>query len=133
MAVSDPIADFLTRIRNGVRAKRRFVDAGWSKIKQNIAEILKTLGFIDDYLVRHDTPQRGTIRVFLKYDQHRTPAIQGIKRMSKPGLRRYVAHQDIPYFYGGLGVSILSTSQGLLPGVEANKRKIGGELLCMVW
>lgn len=133
MAVSDPIADFLTRIRNGVMAKRRFVDVGWSKIKQNLADILKQLGFIDDFLVRQDTPQRGVMRIFLKYDQHRMPAIQGIKRMSKPGLRRYVKHEDIPYFYGGLGVSIISTSQGLLTGMEASKRKIGGELLCKVW
>jgi small subunit ribosomal protein S8 len=133
MAVSDPIADFLTRIRNGVLAKRRFVDVSWSKIKQNLAEILKQQGFLDDFLVRHDTPHRGMIRIFLKYDQRRTSAIQGLKRMSKPGLRRYVTHHDIPYFYGGLGVPILSTSQGLLPGMEASKRKIGGELLCMVW
>lgn len=133
MAVSDPIADFLTRIRNGVRAKRRFVDVGWSKIKQKISDLLREQGFIENYLVKHDTPQRGTIRIFLKYDQHRMPVIQGIKRMSKPGLRRYVAHEDIPYFYGGLGVSIVSTSQGLLAGKEATKRKIGGELLCLVW
>ncbi len=133
MAVSDPIADFLTRIRNGGRAKRRFVDVGWSKIKETMAEILKQQGFIESYLTKHDTTHRGTIRIFLKYDTNRIPVIRDLRRISKPGLRRYVTYRDIPYFYGGLGLSIVSTSQGLLPGGEATRRKIGGELLCLVW
>jgi len=133
MAVSDPIADFLTRIRNAIKAQHRYVDVSWSKLKQNIAEILKNQGFIENYLVKQDTKQRGTIRLFLKYSEGRKPVIQGIKRMSKPGLRRYVGHHDIPKFYGGLGLSILSTSQGVMPGLEASKRNIGGELLCLVW
>ena len=132
-AISDPIADFLTRIRNATRAQHRFVDVDWSVMKQNIAEILKTYGFIDNLLIKHVSKQRGTIRVFLKYTQGRQPVIQGIKRMSKPGLRRYVGHQDIPHFYGGLGLSILSTSNGVMAGYEASTKKVGGELLCLVW
>jgi small subunit ribosomal protein S8 len=133
MALNDPIADFLTRIRNGCRAQHRYVDADWSKMKQNIADILKGAGFIDDYLVKHDTPSRGKIRVFLKYATGRNSVIQGFRRISKPGLRRYVKYDEIPTFFGGLGVPIVSTSQGVLPGTEAKKRKIGGELLCLVW
>lgn len=132
MALTDQIADFLTRIRNASRAQHRYVDISWSKIKQNIAEILKHQGFIENYLIKVDN-ERGTMRLFLKYTQGRFPVIQGLKRVSKPGLRKYVKHEDIPTFYGGMGVSIVSTSQGVLAGLEAKKRKIGGELICLVW
>lgn len=133
MAVSDPIADFLTRIRNAALAQHRYVDCDWSKLKQSLAEILKSQGFIDSYLVKLDGKQRGTLRLFLKYTDNRRPVIQGLKRVSRPGLRQYIGHADIPRFYGGMGLSIVSTSQGLMAGAEASKRKIGGELLCMVW
>lgn len=133
MAISDPIADFLTRIRNAIRAQHRYVDVNWSKIKQDIAEILKSQGFIESYLVKQDNRNRGTIRIFLKYNDGRNAVIQGLQRVSKPGLRRYVNHADIPRFYGGLGLSILSTSQGVMAGSDARNRKIGGELLCLVW
>ena len=133
MAVSDPIADFLTRIRNATRAQHRYVDVSWSRLKQDIAEILKNQGFIESYLVKQDSNNRGTVRLFLKYTVHRSPVIQGIKRVSRPGLRQYVKHQNIPEFFGGLGVSIVSTSQGVMAGRDANERKIGGELLCLVW
>lgn len=133
MAVSDPIADFLTRIRNAIKAEHRYVDVRWSKLKQNIAEILKSQGFIESYLVKQDNKQRGTMRIFLKYVDGRQPVIQGIKRVSKPGLRHYVGHEDIPSFYGGMGLSIISTSQGVMAGLDARKRQIGGELLCLVW
>jgi small subunit ribosomal protein S8 len=133
MAVSDPIADFLTRIRNATRAQHRYVDVSWSKLKQSIADILKGQGFIESYLVKLENDQRGTIRVFLKYSEQRRPVIQGVKRISRPGLRKYVGHSDIPRFHGGTGLSIVSTSQGIMAGQEASKRKIGGELLCMVW
>lgn len=133
MAMSDPVADFLTRIRNASKAEKRFVDAPWSKMKESIAGILKEQGFVEDFLVKKDDNQRGTIRVFLKYRQNRTPVIQQMKRISRPGLRRYVKHDDIPTFYGGLGLSIVSTSKGVLAGIEAKKQKVGGELLCMVW
>lgn len=131
--ISDPIADFLTRIRNATRAQHRYVDVSWSVIKQSIAEILKNHGFIDSFLVKQDDRKRGTMRVFLKYTDGRQPVIQGIKRVSKPGLRRYVGHQDIPHFYGGLGLSILSTSNGVMAGFDAMTKKVGGELLCLVW
>jgi small subunit ribosomal protein S8 len=133
MAISDPIADFLTRIRNSIKAQHRYVDIGWSKLKQNLAEILKNQGFIENYLVKQDNKNRGTIRIFLKYAEGRQPVIQGLKRVSKPGLRRYIGHEDIPRFYGGLGLSIVSTSQGVMAGTEARNRKIGGELLCLIW
>ena len=133
MALSDPVADFLTRIRNALKAEHRFVDADWSKMRQSIAEILKKLGFIENYLVKKDSDHRGKIRIFLKYGSARKPVIQGIKRASRPGCRHYVSHSDIPTFYGGMGVSILSTSQGVIADSEARRRKIGGELLCYVW
>lgn len=134
MAVpSDSIADFLTRIRNSAKAEHRYIDVSWSKIKENIAEILKSNGFVENYLIKKDQDNRGTIRVFLKYGEGRKPVIQGLKRISKPGLRKYVGHEDIPHFYGGLGLSIISTSNGVMAGNEARKRHIGGELLCLVW
>ena len=133
MVLSDPLADFFTRIRNASTAQHRYVDAPWSKTKQNIAQILRNQGFIENFLVKQDKNGRGTIRVFLKYTHTRQPIIQGLKRMSKPGLRRYVGHKEIPQFYGNLGVSIISTSHGILAGSEAIKRKVGGELLCLVW
>lgn len=134
MAVSDPVADFLTRIRNAIKAQHRYVDVNWSKMKQTLAEILKNQGFIENYLVKVDNNgQRGIIRLFLKYTSGRRPVIQGLKRVSKPGLRKYVGHQDIPRFYGNMGLSIISTSQGVMPGAEASQRKIGGELLCLIW
>ena len=133
MAVSDPISDFLTRIRNAIRAQHRYVDVSWSKMKQNIAEILKGQGFIESYLVKQDNKNRGTMRIFLKYTDGRQSVIQGLRRVSKPGLRRYVGHQDIPRFFGGLGLSIVSTSEGIMAGADARNRKIGGEILCLVW
>lgn len=133
MAVSDPVADFLTRIRNAVKAEHRYVDISWSKLKQNIADILKNQGFIENFIVRQDSKHRGTIRLFLKYSAGREPVIQGLKRISKPGLRKYVGHEDIPHYFGGMGLSILSTSQGVMAGREASKLKIGGELLCLIW
>jgi small subunit ribosomal protein S8 len=133
MAVSDPVADFLTRIRNAIKAQHRYVDVDWSKMKQILAEILKKQGFIENYLVKVDENQRGTIRLFLKYTNGRQPVIQGLKKVSKPGLRKYVGHQDIPRFYGNMGLSIVSTSQGVMAGKEAIERGIGGELLCLVW
>lgn len=133
MAVNDPVADFLTRIRNSIEAQHRFVDIDWSKMKQTLAEILKDQGFIENFLVKVDENQRGTIRIFLKYTKTRRPVIQGLKRISKPGLRKYVRHDEIPSFYGNMGLSIISTSQGVMPGKKAKEIGIGGEILCLVW
>jgi small subunit ribosomal protein S8 len=130
--ISDPIADFLTRIRNGTNAQHRYVDVRWSKIKQNIADILKSNGFIESYLVKQDNKARGTIRILLKYDG-RLPVIQGAQRVSKPGRRTYVGCDAIPKHIWGLGIAILSTSKGILAGAEARNLKLGGELLCLVW
>lgn len=131
MGLSDPIADFLTRIRNGLTAKHRYVDLGWSKMKERLSEILKEEGLVDDYLIKKEGT-KGVIRIYLKYTG-RNPVLQGLKRVSKPGLRRYVTTEDIPQFFGGLGIPILSTSQGILAGRDARQRGIGGELLCLVW
>lgn len=131
MAVSDTIGDFLTRIRNALKAQHRYVDIPYSKLKASMAEILKQKGLVEGYLVKVENTH-GTIRVFLKYD-NRQPVIQGLKRVSTPGLRRYISHDKIPHFFGGLGCAIVSTSQGIMAGNDAKKRKIGGELLCLVW
>lgn len=133
MAISDPIADFLTRIRNSIKAQHRYVDIPWSKMRQNLAEVLKNQGFIENYIMKIDDNKRGTMRLFLKYAAGRKPVIQGLKRVSKPGLRKYVGHTEIPHYFGGLGLSIVSTSQGVMAGKEALQRGIGGELLCLVW
>lgn len=133
MAINDPIADFLTRIRNACKAQHRFVDIDWSKMNEALALILKDQKFVENFLIKKDSNSRGTIRLFLKYSKGRASVVRGAKRISKPGLRRYVKHDEIPTYFGGMGVPIISTSQGVLPGVEAKKRKIGGELLCLVW
>ena len=133
MSFNDPVADLLTRIRNAAKAQHRYVDINWSKLKENVAKILKTYGFIENYMVKKDQNSRGTLRIMLKYANDRQPVISGLKRISKPGLRRYVGHSDIPKFYGGLGVSILSTSKGVMAGKDAANEKVGGELLCVVW
>jgi len=132
MTQSDPIADFLTRIRNALKAEHRYVDIPWSKMKQGIAEILKQKGFVENFLVKQDK-RGGTIRVFLKYTKTRLPVIRGLKRASKPGLRKYVKSQEIPSFFGGLGLSVVSTSHGVMAGSDAQKKNVGGELLCLVW
>jgi small subunit ribosomal protein S8 len=129
----DQVADFLTRIRNATRAQHRYVDVNWSRLKQDLAEILKRQGFIESYLIKQESKSRGTMRLFLKYSEHRQPVIQGLKRVSRPGLRQYVKCDDIPNFFGGAGLSIVSTSQGVMAGRDASQKRIGGELLCMVW
>mgnify|MGYP002725611511 CR=1 FL=1 len=133
MTLSDPIADLLTRIRNGFRAGHDAVEIPLSKVKKNIVEILKQEGFINDFMVLDDRKQ-GLIRVELKYfEDHRKSVITGIERVSKPGNRVYVDATSVPRILGGLGIAIVSTSQGLLTDREARKRKTGGEVLCRVW
>ena len=129
--ISDPIGDFLTRLRNSTAAAKTETLAPYSKIKVEIARILKQEGYISNYEV-DTTGAFPQIRVTLKY-VNRTGAITGLKRVSKPGLRRYVGSQDIPRVLGGLGVSILSTPRGVVSGREAKKQNIGGELLAYVW
>ncbi len=129
---TDPIADMLTRIRNALLARHDFTDMPASKIKISLAETLKKEGFVRDYEMRQDGVRR-TIRVHLAYTDKREPTITGIQRISKPGLRVFVQKRDAPRVYGGLGIAIISTSQGLLTGGEARKRGLGGEVICHVW
>ncbi len=129
---TDPIADMLTRIRNALMARHDFTDMPASKIKISLAGTLKKEGFVRDYEVRQDEVRR-TIRVHLAYTDKREPTITGIQRISKPGLRVFVQKRDTPRVYGGLGLAIISTSQGLLTGGEARKRGLGGEVVCYAW
>lgn len=130
--VTDPIADMLTRIRNAVMARHDFVLMPSSKIKLSVAKILREEGFIKDYEVVKGKQQR-VIKVYLKYTDKNEPIITGLQRVSKPGLRVYVAKDEIPRVYGGLGMAILSTPRGVLTGKKAWREGVGGELLCLVW
>jgi small subunit ribosomal protein S8 len=129
---NDPISDLLTRIRNAGKAKNRYFDIGHSKIKENIVRILKDKGFISHFLIKTEN-NKSTMRVFLKYSATREPAIQGLKRMSKPSLRQYVSYTKMPHVLRGMGISIVSTSHGVMEGRQAREKKVGGELLCLVW
>ena len=132
MPVTDPVADMLTRIRNAIQVRHDSVNVPHSKIKVAIAKILKDEGYIRDY----DMPRgqaHPTLRIHLTYREGRVPAITGLKRVSKPGLRTYVGKGEIPRVFGGLGVAILSTSNGVMGGRQAWRQGIGGELLCYVW
>jgi len=131
MVGTDPIADMFTRIRNAIMARRDNVIIPSSKIKLLIAKILKDEGFIQDYEVIKGKPQ-STIKVYLKYIEEQ-PTLLGLERVSKPGLRVYVAKGEIPRVYGGLGIAILSTSKGIMTGQKAWQLGLGGELLLYVW
>jgi len=126
----DPIADFLTRIRNALRAKHRYVDAPMSKIKLGVAKVLEEQGFVKDIVVNEE---KKLVRVYLKYDSSRTPVVHQLKRISRPGLRRYVGHKDIPRVLGGMGLAIVSTNEGVIDGETAREKKLGGEILCTIW
>jgi small subunit ribosomal protein S8 len=132
MQMTDPIADFLTRIRNASMARFDRVDIPSSKIKLNIAKVLKEEGYIKNYKLIKDKKQ-GTLRLYLKYDEGNAPVIGGLRRVSKPSCRIYVRHDRIPYVLNGLGIAILSTSSGILTDREARRQKLGGELLCELW
>jgi small subunit ribosomal protein S8 len=129
--LSDPIADFLTRLRNAGTARKAEVVAPYSKIKAEVARILKQEGYITNYEV--DTTGKFPLIKVLTKNHNRTSAITGLKRISKPGLRKYVAVTEIPRVLGGMGISILSTPRGIVSGREAKKQNIGGELLAIVW
>jgi small subunit ribosomal protein S8 len=130
--MTDPIADFLTRIRNGIRARKQRVDCPRSNLKVRLAEILREEGFLDGVVTAEDTKQ-GVITVTLRYDGRAGSAISGMRRVSRPGQRKYVPAKDVPKVRNGLGIAILSTSQGLMTDREARKRGVGGEILCEVW
>lgn len=128
--MNDPISDMLTRIRNANGALLPMVNVPHSKLKESIAGILKREGYIQDFTVEGQLPK--TLKLKLKY-QGKKSVIEGLRRVSTPGLRRYVGATDIPRVRGGLGVAVLSTSEGLMTGNQARKKNIGGELLCYVW
>ena len=132
MAVTDPIADMLTRIRNSLVARHDFTDIPASRVKFAVAEVLKKEGYIKDFEKRQDGIA-NKIRVHLAYGAKREPMITGLDRVSKPGLRVYTGAGEIPRVYGGLGIAIISTPQGVMTGKEARKRGVGGEVLCYVW
>jgi small subunit ribosomal protein S8 len=129
---SDPIADLLTRIRNGSRAEHEKVDIPSSKLKVRMAEILKDEGFIKNFRVLDDDKQ-GTLRVYLKYGTGAEKVISGLVRVSTPGRRVYVTHDKIPSILGGMGVALISTSRGVLTDRDARKERVGGEVLAYVW
>jgi small subunit ribosomal protein S8 len=132
MAVSDPIADMLTRVRNGVKAKFNSVDVPGSKLKTEIARILKDEGFIKNYKFLKDGKQ-GILRIYLKYGQGRSVVVYGLKRISKPSRRIYVRSKDIKPIFNGMGISILSTSKGIMTDKKARQENLGGEILCNIW
>jgi small subunit ribosomal protein S8 len=130
--VTDPIADMLARIRNGSLAEHEKVDIPASKLKVRLAEILKEEGFIKNFRLIEEKPQ-GVLRVYLKYGPGQERVISGLRRVSKPGRRRYVAADRIPSVLGGMGVAILSTPRGVLTDRESRRAQVGGEVLCYVW
>ena len=132
MAASDPIADMLTRIRNGAKARFNSVDVPGSKLKTEIAKILKDEGFIKNYKFLKDGKQ-GILRIYLKYGPSQSDVVYGLKRISKPGRRVYVKNDEIKPVYNGMGISILSTSRGIMTDKKARKENVGGEILCNVW
>ncbi len=129
---SDTISDFLTRIRNAQQAGHRRVDIPASKVKRAMAKILVDKGYISKFIDIDDNKQ-GVLRLFLKYDAYGQPVIKELKRISKPGLRKYRGSEDLPRMYGGLGIIIISTSKGLMTDKEAKKLNVGGEILCSVY
>ena len=133
IVVTDPIADMLTRIRNATMVRHETVTMPASKTKIELARILREEGFIKNYEVLAEEARRTTVKVYLHYRSSNESSIIGLKRVSKPGLRIYARKSEIPRYYGGLGVAILSTSQGIMTGKQARRQGLGGEILCYVW
>ncbi len=134
MTMTDPIADMLTRLRNGAVATQDTVRMPSSKLKESLAAILRQEGYIADFKVSDDGNRPGRVlEITMKYTPERAPTISGLRRVSKPGLRVYTKADRLPRVLGGLGVAVLSTSQGLMTDREARKQKVGGEVLCYVW
>ena len=132
MSMTDPIADFLTRIRNASRAKHTRVDIPASRVKGEIAKIMLASGYVNDVKFVDDGKQ-GLLRIYLKYGRDALPVIEGMQRVSKPGRRVYAKKDEIPRVLGGYGVVVLSTSQGILTGNQAKEKGVGGEVLCQIW
>jgi small subunit ribosomal protein S8 len=132
MSMTDPIADFLARIRNGIRARKQLVECPRSNIKLRIAEILRDEGFVQSVTASEDEKQ-GMLKLALRYDGRNSCAITGMRRVSRPGQRAYVPAKQVPRVRNGLGIAILSTSQGVMTDKEARTKGVGGEVLCEVW
>ena len=132
MVITDPIADMLARIRNANMAEKTVVQMPHSKMKSEIARILKAEGFIKDYTVENDGG-KSMLNLFLKYTMDREPVIQGLRRISKPSCRKYVNAEEVPRVLGGIGLAIISTSSGVVTDNDARAKKIGGEVLCYIW
>ena len=130
--MTDPIADMLIRIKNALMARHKKVEVPASKMKLEIARILKEEGYIEDFVFIDEKPQ-GKIEIILKYDENKRPVIAGVKRVSKPGRRIYKGYKELPKVLDGLGIAIISTSQGIMTDHEARRRKVGGEVLCEIW
>jgi small subunit ribosomal protein S8 len=130
--LTDPVADMLTRIRNGAQARKATVDMPWSRHKEAIAKVLVEEGYLES-AAQSDESGKKLLRVGLRYDERRRPVIAGMRRISRPSLRRYVGAKDIPVVRKGLGINVLSTPRGVLVDREARKQGVGGELLCTVW
>ncbi|MCL1909318.1 MAG: 30S ribosomal protein S8 [Kiritimatiellaeota bacterium] len=135
MSWSDPIADMLTRVRNAQSAGHEVVEMPSSRLKASIAKVLKDEGYITEFETApaEDGKNKTVLRVALKYNAAGRPVIRGIRRDSTPGLRRFCGWQEIPRVLGGLGISVISTSSGVISGAEARRRKVGGEIICSVW
>lgn len=132
MTMTDPISDYLTRLRNALKAEKRTVDIPASNFKKELSEILKQNGYITDYKVSETDNHQGLINVRLKYSDGK-PVISGLRRISKPGIRRYVNKDEIPRVLNGLGIAVISTSKGLMTDKQARNENVGGEVVCAIW
>ncbi len=132
MGMTDPIADMLTRIRNGSKAEKKWVDIPSSKLKRELARILADEHFIEKYSYVESKTQ-GELRVFLKYDENEMPIIKGIRRVSRPGLRKYSPAKELPRVLNGLGIAVISTSKGVMTDRDARRQGVGGEVICYIW
>lgn len=132
MPITDPIADLLTRLRNGARARKEFVECPWSVLKERVVNVLAAEGFVGECTVI-EAGVKKRLRVWLRYDDAHRPVITGIKRLSRPSLRVYVGAKSMPSVRGGMGINIVSTPMGVMVDREAVRRNVGGELLCSVW
>jgi len=133
MSMTDPIADLLTRVRNGAYGRKDYIDCPWSVIKERLARVMVAEGFLRDVSLVEVGPRKKDLRVWLRYDAAHKPVITGIRRISRPSQRIYVGAEEMPRVRGGLGISIVSTPLGVLVDREAARRKVGGEVLCSVW
>jgi small subunit ribosomal protein S8 len=133
MSMTDPVADLLTRLRNAAKEKSEKVEIPASRLKANIVRVLKEEGYIKNFRLQREEGGKPVIKVFLKYSDDGLSVIQGIRRISRPGLRRYSGYEGFPRPLGGAGISIVSTSQGVMTGQRARGNKVGGEILCEVW